>query len=57
MDIDEIKSIPFTLISHPFVERLIETVRREFLEQTLFWSSVDLEIKLKDFQAYYNHAP
>ena len=54
MDIDEIKSIPYTPRSHPFIERLIGTVRRDFLDQTLFWNSVDLERKLKDFQAYYN---
>jgi hypothetical protein len=30
-------------LSHPFVERLTGTVRREFLDQTLFWNSVDLE--------------
>ena len=39
----------------PFIERLIGTVRRDFLDQTLFWNAVDLERKLTDFQAYYNH--
>jgi len=28
---DEIKPIPHTPLSHPFVERLIGTIRREFL--------------------------
>ena len=55
LDIDEIKSIPYTPCSHPFIERLIGTVRRDFLDQTLFWNAVDLERKLTDFQAYYNH--
>jgi len=55
LDIDEIKSIPFTPISHPYVERLIGTVRREFLDQTLFWNEVDLQHKLDDFTDYYNH--
>jgi len=40
--------------SHPFIERLIGTVRRDFLDQTLFWNAVDLERKLTDYQAYYN---
>lgn len=53
-DIEEIKSIPYTPISHPFVERLIGTVRRECLDQTLFWNSSDLDGKLTRFQEYYN---
>ena len=40
--------------SHPFVERLIGTVRREYLDRTLFWTTADLETKLLDFQHYYN---
>ena len=51
---DEIKAIPFTPLSHPFVERLIGTIRREFLDQTLFWNASDLERKLADFRQYYN---
>ena len=37
------------------MERLIGTVRREFLDQTLFWNAVDLEKKLEVFLEYYNH--
>src|SRR6266581_1018327 len=40
--------------SHPFVERLIGTIRRECLDQTLFWTTADLEAKLRDFLHYYN---
>ncbi len=54
LEIEEIKSVPCVPLSHPFVERLIGTVRREFLDQTLFWNSVDLESKLSVFRAYYN---
>src|SRR5215510_9971169 len=36
------------------VERLIGTIRRECLDRTLFWTSGDLEMKLLDFQRYYN---
>jgi hypothetical protein len=28
-----------------YVERLIGTVRREYLERTLFWTTADLETK------------
>ena len=55
LDVDEVKSVPYTPRSHPFVERLIGTIRQEFLDHTLFWNAVDLERKLADFQAYYNH--
>jgi hypothetical protein len=40
--------------SHPFIERLIGTIRRECLDRTLFWTAADLERKLADFQRYYN---
>ena len=54
LEIDEIKTVPHVPLSHPFVERLIGTMRREFLDQMLFWNARDLERKLADFQAYYN---
>ena len=41
-------------LSHPFVERLIGTIRRECWDRTLFWTAADLETKLLDFQRYYN---
>src|SRR5450432_4184388 len=54
LGIDEIKSIPYTPVSHPFVERLIGTIRREYLDQSLFWNSLDLERKLEELKIYYN---
>jgi putative transposase len=54
LEIDEIKTIPHVPVSHPFVERLIGTTRREFLDHVLFWNSRDLKRKLTDFQRYYN---
>ena len=33
LEIDGIKSIPYTPISHPFIERLIDTIRHEYLDQ------------------------
>jgi len=56
LEIDEIKTVPHVPRSHPFVERLIGTTRREFLDHVLFWNVRDLERKLADFQAYYNAA-
>ena len=34
----EIKTVPYVPLSHPLVERLIGTVRREYLDRTLFWT-------------------
>ena len=53
-EIDGIKTVPHVPISHPFTERLVGTIRREFLDQTLFWNERDLEEKLGEFQDYYN---
>jgi putative transposase len=54
LEIDEIKTMPHVPVSHPFVERLIGTVRRECLDQVLFWNGRDLERKLADFQVRNN---
>lgn len=54
LDIEEIKSLPHVPMSHPFVERLIGSIRRELLDQTFFWTATDLANKLSDYQAYYN---
>jgi transposase InsO family protein len=54
LDVTEIKTVPGVPLSHPFVERLIGTLRRECLDRTLFWTTADLEAKLLDFQNYYN---
>jgi transposase InsO family protein len=56
LEIDEIKTVPHVPLSHPFVERVIGTMRREFLDHVLFWNARDLERKLAEFQAYYNAA-
>jgi CheY-like chemotaxis protein len=54
LEVTKIKTVPYAPLSHPFVERLIGTVRRKFLDRTLFWTTADLETKLVDFQHYYN---
>jgi transposase InsO family protein len=53
-EVTELKTVPYVPLSHPFVERLIGTVRRELLDQVLFWTATDLERKLLRFQEYYN---
>ena len=52
LDIGEVKSLPHVPMSHPFVERLIGSIRRELLDQTFFWTATDLESKLHAYQRY-----
>ncbi len=54
LEVMEVKTVPYVPLSHPFVERLIGTVRREYLVQVPFWSAADLERKLLLFKEYYN---
>jgi len=54
LDIKEIKTIPFTPISHPLIERLIGTIRREYIDQLFFWNENDLQQKLDRYKRYYN---
>ena len=54
LDVAEVKTVPYVPLSHPFVERLIGTVRREFLDHVPFWGALDLERKLHSFKKYYN---
>jgi putative transposase len=56
LEIDEIKTVPYVPLSHPFVERVIGTTRREFLDHVPFWNACDLERKLAEFRVYYNAA-
>ena len=46
LEIDAIKTVPHVPLSHPFVERLIGTMRRECLDHVLCWNAGDLERKL-----------
>lgn len=54
LGVDEIKTVPHVPVSHPFVERLIGTLRREHFDQVFFWNAVDLERQLTLFKTYYN---
>jgi putative transposase len=55
LEVTEIKSFSYVPLSHPFVEWLIGTIRRECLDRTLFWTSADLENKLLDFKTCFNN--
>ena len=54
LEVREIKTIPYVPLSHSFVERLIGTLRREYLDHMLFWTVADLENKLLEFRTYFN---
>jgi len=54
LGVREIKTVPYVPLSHPFIERLIGTIRRECLNRLLFWTAADLEVKLSNFKTYYN---
>ena len=54
LEINVVKTVPNVPISHPFVERLIGTIRRELLDHIPFWTKRDLERKLSDFAENYN---
>lgn len=45
LDVSEIKTVPHVPLSHPFVERLIGTVRRELLDHVPFWGARDPELR------------
>jgi putative transposase len=54
LDVDEIKSVPHVSVSHPFIERLIGTIHREYLNRVFFCNTVDLTRQLNAFDDYYN---
>ena len=54
LEVTEVKTVPYVPISHPFVERLIGTIRREYLDHVPFWTARDLERKLLSFKDNYN---
>ena len=50
LEVTEIKTVPYVPLSHPFVERLIGTLRRECVDRTLFWTTTDLGGEAARFQ-------
>jgi transposase InsO family protein len=54
LDVVGPKTVPGVPLSHPYVQRLIGTLRRECLDRMLFWTTADLEATLLDSRHYYN---
>ena len=54
LEVTEVKTVPYLPISHPFVERLLGTIRREYLDFVPFWTTRDLERNLLSFREFYN---
>ena len=54
LDVMQVKTVPYVPLSHPFVERSIGTIRREYLDQLPFWCAPNLERKLILFREYYS---
>src|SRR5215831_20054029 len=48
------QTVPYIPWSHPFIERLFGTMRRECLDPLVFWTATDLETKTYCVQDYYN---
>jgi hypothetical protein len=49
-----VQTVPLIPWSHPFVERLIRSIRAEYLDQLFYWNARDLEQKLASFRDYCN---
>jgi transposase InsO family protein len=56
LEVETVQTVPQVPWSHPFIERLISTIRREYLDRLFFWTADDLERKLEWFKNYYNAA-
>lgn len=54
LQVEEISTVPYVPVAHPFFERLSGTLRREYLDWMLFWSQRNLEQELEAFKDYYN---
>src|ERR1019366_9101123 len=47
LGVETVQTVPQVPWSHPFIERLIGTLRREYLDRLFFWTADDLERKLE----------
>ena len=56
LEIEAVRSVRGAPRSHPFVERLIGTTRREYLDRLFFWNGRGLNRKLGLFRTYYNES-
>jgi hypothetical protein len=44
-DVEEIKTVPYAPLSHPFGERLIGTIRRECLDRGPDWNAITSHVR------------
>jgi transposase InsO family protein len=56
LGVEAVQTVPLVPWSHPFIERLIGSIRREYWDHVLYWNAEDLERKLTLFKRYYNAA-
>ena len=56
LDVETVPTVPQVPWSRRFIERLIATIRRAYLDRLFFWTADDLERKLGLFKNYYNAA-
>jgi putative transposase len=56
LEVEPVQTVSQVPWSHPFIERLIGTIRREYLDRLFFWTADDLERKLELFKNLYNAA-
>lgn len=54
LEVSEVKTVPYVPLSHSFVERLIGTIRRQYLDRVPFLSAHDLHRKLRLYKDYYD---
>ena len=54
LEIEHVQSVPYVPVSHPFVERLIGAIRREYWDHVFYWNGNDLQGKLDEFKDYFN---
>jgi putative transposase len=57
LGVTEIKTVPHVPLSHPFIERLIGTIRRECLDQSLFWTTKDFGTEAIGLQTLLQQTP
>jgi transposase InsO family protein len=53
LEVMEIKTVPYVPLSHPFCGAAGGNPK-ECLDRTLFWTTADLEAKLREFQKYFH---
>jgi putative transposase len=54
LGIEPVQAVPRVPWSHPFVERLIRSLRTEYLDRLFYWTPEELERKLVSFKSYFN---